>query len=778
MIKFLSRYSVSLFISLVITWGIGLLVIVSNQYIENLWAIWFYGLFNSLLAVGLFHLLLSPIALFKKKYKVASVLIHIIYCAVLLIEVLSLFYFSITLKLLGRTIFEFSMDQSMLIIKSFFVFKWYYLLIPFPWGIYFFLNRINVLNRINYINKKVVFYTLFCIGILSIFIGFQTEPKHGFYSDLSKNKTIYFIQSIYNTPTSSVKVLSQKDIAFYQEATNPNLKNKKYPLYRPTYNANPLSSFFNLKETPPNIEIIVVESLSSSFSGSEADEISYTPFLDSLGQHSLYFTNFLATAERTFAALPSILGSLPHGKKGYASNKTGYPRSQTLPSWLFDNGYTGDFHYGGYARFDYMDLFMNDQGFKNIYDQKEYNYEGTGLQTSIDSIPFGIQDKKLFEKVIRKQRLRKTKGPYLDICLTLSMHYPYMIENHEDYYDKVEDIIKNAKVNQKLKDKHKKYIKEFATFLYTDNALKWYFKQQKKAPFYDNTIYVIVGDHMMGEIAQNNQIEKYRPVLMIYSPLLKRDKIIKGANSHLDITPSLYQLLKNQYGFSNLDSVSWLGQPFDTSAVFQCNRDVLFMLNNRTVNDILHNKYFLTKDKLYTVGDHFHLTPSKNKEKLEYMKRLRTVSITMHKDVVAKNLLVPPVNNLKLLDQKSKSLKIDNTLEYIDIYKSHVSLPYKKILFNMNIEFSGDWAAEDKEENNPILVYVLKRGDSILNRNYIHIHVNKEKKKEQNFYFIISSNLDYNIQPGDKIQIYFWNKNKKYSNLVADIKSLTIKGEP
>src|SRR5690606_31775183 len=117
-------------------------------------------------------------------------------------------------------------------------------------------------------------------------------------------------------------------------------------------------------------------------------------------------------------------------------------------------------------------------------------------------------------------------------------------EDHNAYYEKVKKRIASSNADEYIKNKHEKYIAEFATFLYTDDALKAYFKEQAKLKEYQNTIYVILGDHMMGEIPQSSHIESYRSVLMLYSPLLKKTKHIKGVNSHLDIAPSFYNLLQ------------------------------------------------------------------------------------------------------------------------------------------------------------------------------------------------------------------------------------------
>jgi len=78
-----------------------------------------------------------------------------------------------------------------------------------------------------------------------------------------------------------------------------------------------LGEYFNFEPgaPPPNIVFLAIEGLGRAFSGPNAYLGSFTPFLDELAGKSLYFENFLSSQGRTFASLPSILGSLPFGDR-------------------------------------------------------------------------------------------------------------------------------------------------------------------------------------------------------------------------------------------------------------------------------------------------------------------------------------------------------------------------------------------------------------------------------------------------------------------------------
>src|SRR5690554_7679308 len=107
MIKYLSSSLTSFLISLALTWSIGLIIISKSHYLEDVWTTWFYGIINVLLAVGFFSLVISPLYLLGRRYKSTRIITHLIFCALLTLELISFFYFSITLKFLNNTFFFF-----------------------------------------------------------------------------------------------------------------------------------------------------------------------------------------------------------------------------------------------------------------------------------------------------------------------------------------------------------------------------------------------------------------------------------------------------------------------------------------------------------------------------------------------------------------------------------------------------------------------------------------------------------------------------------------------
>ena len=62
--------------------------------------------------------------------------------------------------------------------------------------------------------------------------------------------------------------------------------------------------------------------------------------------------------------------------------------------------------------------------------------------------------------------------------------------------------------------------------LYADASLKRLFERYRKRTDYDNTIFVITGDHRIPEIPLSTKIDRYHVPLIIYSPLLQKTKEI------------------------------------------------------------------------------------------------------------------------------------------------------------------------------------------------------------------------------------------------------------
>ncbi len=684
---------------------------------------------------------------------------------------ISTFYFSITLRPLDSILFAFDFSQIKMITGDFVVFKWYYLTLltlPFLYWIVFRLIR-------SIQNTRLIAWSGLIFVISALLFGIQIKSDQYLHSEITTNKTYHFFYSFCNTDEDTQLSIERSVIAF-QKNENKNFTSLKYPLLHEVERQNPLKPFLALDDnTPPNFVFLIVESLSSSFSGRNAKEISYTPFLDSLGDHSLYFENSLATGERTFAVLPSLLGSLPHGRRGFTNEKHGFPSANSLLKWLVANGYHSSFNYGGHARFDYMDLFLKDHDLQKIYNREEYNYEGTNLKTSIDEVPFGISDKQLLNEVYARQNSNK-HSPYIDIILTLSMHYPFIVEDQDGYIKEVQDIIRKSNASDEIKLKHNKYLKEFSTVKYTDDVLKAYFNKRKSSTDHKNTVYIILGDHMMTDIPHWSSIEKYRVPLIIYSPLLARTKTIRAVNSHLDIAPSIYELIKQQYPFRAIENAHWLGEPFDTIKEYRNQRTILFMRNDRKYKDFLHKDYFSSD------GKYFHLEPNLELSKtnrIDDSELLFRAYKTIHTYTVSKNMIRPDDHGKVLYTDEKFRIDITDSSEFHNLFSQ--ALPYNMNGLNLlvDLSFGRGWkrSKSTSDESQPMLIVSIKRGE----QNYLWKKINLELVEKsigeiRNIKFNIKNNMEFELKKGDEISLYFWNISKDQITFETTVHKIELSG--
>lgn len=449
---------------------------------------------------------------------------------------------------------------------------------------------------------------LFSAGLLLYRGEITPPPSHfstGIQYNTAINKTVYFLSKLSNGSTNNEydTTVSLFDIRTIQK-NYPESKfiNDSFPFLRYKDKESTLAPFFTLKQdSTPNIVLIITESLSGVVAGPDATLGSFTPFLDSLAKHSLYWNNCISTSERTINAPSSILGSLPSAN-GFASLSGDMPFHYSLISILRKIKYQTSFFYGGDLCFDNLHDFINYQKFDTVY--------GGQFSTQNNVIIWGIDDESLFDKDRTKSQNTKQQA-FIKVFLTLSTHGPYIFNNQEKYNRLVEEKIHNTTSTSDFAFSSE-IKKNCAALLYTDNAIRQYINHCKQKPNFQNTIFVIVGDHTHSLFASYSDIEKYHVPLIIYSPLLNRHHHSKAIVSHLDIVPSILSLLNKTYNIPRYDTIHWLGQQLDTSSTFKANKKQAFLNIGRQLNDYLSDSIYYSNGRLYTVHNNLQLTPLQN----------------------------------------------------------------------------------------------------------------------------------------------------------------------
>lgn len=499
-------------------------------------------------------------------------LVFILLGLVLIFEAVLIAYYCSTLVPLGSDLLGYSYaDVKITLANSggFMISVYLLFAVAFLIGLFWVLYKVTskFYHRISRMYPFTI--VLFSLFMASLF----TDGK-----PINQNKVQYLAVNIYNTSTEDNSYTSKEE----------------YPLVQGPVIENVLGDYFELKEEKPNIVFIMVEGLGRDFVGEGAEFGGFTPFLDSLTTKSLYWENFLSNTGRTFGVLPSLLGSLPFGKSGFMELEE-YPNKLTMFSVLKNNGYHTSFYQGTNSSFDKVDRFLNSENVDFILDKSGFGIQYQQQAEDAAGSSWGYPDKELFKKSISLER--NEDQPRLEVYMTISTHEPFIPPNQDFFETKVDQILKNGDFGSRETKIIEKNNNVFATLLYTDDAIQWFMESYKSQPNYENTIFVITGDHRLIPIPQRNSISRFHVPLIMYSPMLKKTRKMSSISSHFDVTPSILALLDNAYEMKMPKKVAWMGGALDMETAFRSTKNIPLMRNKNEL------KEYISKEKLYTNGD-------------------------------------------------------------------------------------------------------------------------------------------------------------------------------
>ncbi len=534
--------------------------------------------------------------------KLSKLLIQSVFFSVCIIQLMLSAYFYFTQVPLGADIFGYSWSDIVTTITASNISV--YVIIAFC-GIVFIIFYLQIFlpKKLNPGNISISIFS----GILLIlsFTGFSSfmkirEYNNYYYNNLSQNKTAYFLSASYQYLfPKHIENIAQLEQEKFVRKNFKYIDEKKYPfLHIADSSAETLSQYFKTDSTIPNIVIIIIEGLGSAFSNDEAYLGSFTPFLDSLSKHALYWSNFLSEGGRTFAALPSITGSLPFAQSGFAELGNKMPSAFTLMNLLKKHGYHSAFLYGGDASFDNMNLFMKKNGTDRIFDMHDFNATKYQKINSVNNFSWGYEDKSLYQFYF--DHLNNTT-PYLNVLLTLSTHEPFSLNQAALYYNKFDKHLSRLALRESDKEKVAHYKQELSTVLYADESIKYFFNVYKQRTDFAHTIFIITGDHRMPEIPIEDKLDRYHVPLIIYSPLLKKSEVFRSISTHFDITPTLIKLLQKQYRLDLPDTVAWMGLGLDTAITFRNIHHYPLKQTKTDLVDFISNEYLENQESLFRI---------------------------------------------------------------------------------------------------------------------------------------------------------------------------------
>jgi len=222
------------------------------------------------------------------------------------------------------------------------------------------------------------------------------------------------------------------------------------------------------RDKPLNVVIILQESLGAQYVGSLGGS-GLTPNLDRLAHDGWMFKRAYATGTRSVRGLEAVTaGFLPTVAEAVLK----LPRSQTgfftMAGLLGRHGYHSRFIYGGEAHFDNMRGFFLGNGFNEVVDRAAFTdpaFVGS----------WGASDEDMFNELDKRLRSDGDKPTYT-LAFSVSNHSPWEYPS-----GRIEPEGEPASVHN--------------TVRYADWAIGQFFDKARKAPYWDNTIFLVIADH-------------------------------------------------------------------------------------------------------------------------------------------------------------------------------------------------------------------------------------------------------------------------------------------
>lgn len=305
--------------------------------------------------------------------------------------------------------------------------------------------------------------------------------------------------------------------------------------------AAPVSSAI---ESQPNIVLVLCESFSMYKSSMSGNPLNSTPYFNELCKNGIFFNRCFSPSFGTARGLFATITGTPDVLLSDFSTKNPITSNQRTIINDF-KGYEKFYFIGGRSEFNnFKGLISNIDGVQ-IYDDGKY------VSPKINV--WGISDKNLFleaNKVMRQQQ-----KPFFAIIQTADNHRPFHIPEE----DKEACVVRTVNPDS-LKRYGFSSQDEYNAFAYTDFSFKKFMESARQENYFNNTIFVFVGDHgVEGNAAaiypaawtQQRLSEEHVP-LLFYAPQLLKPAEYKKAVSQIDILPTVAGMLQEPYTNSTL----------------------------------------------------------------------------------------------------------------------------------------------------------------------------------------------------------------------------------
>ncbi|OYW87601.1 MAG: sulfatase, partial [Pseudomonadales bacterium 32-61-5] len=234
-------------------------------------------------------------------------------------------------------------------------------------------------------------------------------------------------------------------------------------------------------ERPPNIVFVMLESLGTSAVGAYGNPLNPTPNLDRLAQDSWFFRHFYVPVTGTAKTVWASITGIPDVSREETATRNPFiARQHTLINNL--EGYEKFYMIGGNAGWANINGLIR-QSIDGVQLYEERHWQSPQVDV------WGISDLDFFKESTRILGALPKDKPFFAYLQTSGNHRPFTIPKDNDGFQALDLPL------EQVQEAGSRSVEQFNAVRLLDFNIGRLMELAKEQGFYDNTIFVLFGDH-------------------------------------------------------------------------------------------------------------------------------------------------------------------------------------------------------------------------------------------------------------------------------------------